>query len=206
MGREWTERHTRRGDSTDVAYCVCDELLRTLHQFGGPEAALELARRKRGTAFDPAVVDSVGAVSQRPGFWAELEQESLWTTVLALEPRSPRQFLRQEQLEDVALAIADFADLKSPFSAGDSRRVGDLAQAIARRLGLSDNQVNTIRQAALMHDVGLAAVPSYTLVRPRDKLSQSEQEILRLHPYHAERIFARVAAFDPVGAACGVAS
>jgi HD-GYP domain-containing protein (c-di-GMP phosphodiesterase class II) len=71
--------------------------------------------------------------------------------------------------------------------------VGDLGQAIARRLGLPESQVSTIRQAALMHDVGLAAVPSYALDRPRDKLSQAEQEILRLHPYHAERIFARVA-------------
>ena len=168
------------------------------HHFGGPEAALELARQKSGTAFDPAVVDAFVAVTRRPGFWAGLEQESLWATVLSLEPRSPRQFLPEEQLEHVALAFADFADLKSPFSAGHSRRVGDLAQAIARRLALSHSQVNTIRQAALMHDVGLAAVPSYTLDRPRDKLSQAEQEMLRLHPYHAERIFARVAALDPV--------
>ena len=49
-----------------------------------------------------------------------------------------------------------------------------------------------------MHDVGLAAVPSYTLERPTEKLSQSEREILRLHPYHAERIFARVPALDPI--------
>jgi hypothetical protein len=57
-----------------------------------------------------------------------------------------------------------------------------------------------------MHDVGLAAVPSYTLDRPRDRLSQAEQGMLRLHPYHAERIFARVAALDPVElATCGYA-
>jgi HD-GYP domain-containing protein (c-di-GMP phosphodiesterase class II) len=49
-----------------------------------------------------------------------------------------------------------------------------------------------------MHDVGLAAVPSYTLDRPQEKLSQSEREILRLHPYHAERIFARVPALEPI--------
>jgi HD-GYP domain-containing protein (c-di-GMP phosphodiesterase class II) len=79
--------------------------------------------------------------------------------VLALEPPSPRQYLREEQLEDVALAFADFADLKSPFVAGHSRRVGDLAARIARRLRLPHEQVVTIRRAALMHDVGLAAVP-----------------------------------------------
>jgi len=118
--------------------------------------------------------------------------------VLALEPRSPRQFLPEAELDSVALAFADFADLKSPFSAGHSRRVGDLAHAIAVGLSLSASQVDTIRRAALMHDVGLAAVPSYTLDKPRDKLTQAEQEMLRLHPYHAERIFARVTALDSV--------
>jgi HD-GYP domain-containing protein (c-di-GMP phosphodiesterase class II) len=190
----------RRGEAIPLTSRIvfATSFFEALHQFGGPEAALELARRKRGTAFDPAIVDALLAVTRRAGFWAGLEQESLWATVLALEPQSPRQFLREEQLEDVALAFADFADLKSPFSAGHSRRVGELADAIARRLGLADSQVTTIRQAALMHDVGLAAVPSYTLDRRKDKLTQAEQEILRLHPYHAERIFARVAALDPV--------
>ena len=190
----------RRGEAIPLTSRIvfATSFLEALHQFGGPEAALALARRKRGTAFDPAVVDAFLTVTRKREFWAGLEQESLWTTVLDLEPTSPRQFLREEQLEDVALAFADFADLKSPFSAGHSRRVGDLAYAIAQRLRLSNRQARTIRQAALMHDVGLAAVPSYTLDRPRDKLSQSEQELLRLHPYHAERIFARVNALDPI--------
>lgn len=190
----------RRGDAIPLTSRIvfATSFFEAVHQFGGPEAALGLARRKRGSSFDPAVVDAFVAVTARPGFWAELAQESLWTTVLALEPESSRQFLREEQLADVALAFADFADLKSPFSAGHSRRVGELATSIARRLGLSDRQVNTIGHAALMHDVGLAAVPSYTLDRPKTKLSQAEQEMLRLHPYHAERIFARVAALERV--------
>jgi len=169
-----------------------------LFHVGGADAAIDLARRKRATSFDPAVIDAFLEVARRPTFWSALEQESLWSTVLALEPPSPRQYLRREQLDDVALAFADFADLKSPFSAGHSRRVGELARAIARRLALPELQVDTIRQAALMHDVGLAAVPSYTLDKPRDRLSQAEHEMLRLHPYHAERIFTRVAALGPI--------
>lgn len=190
----------RRGEAIPLTSRIvfATSFFEALYQFGGPDAALDLARRKRGSAFDPAVVDAFLAVSRKREFWAGLEQESLWSTVLALEPDSPRQFLREEQLDDVALAFADFADLKSVFSAGHSRRVGDLAHAIAQRLRVSNSQSRTIRQAALMHDVGLAAVPSYTLDRAREKLSQSEQELLRLHPYHAERIFARVRALDPI--------
>ena len=104
----------RRGEAIPLTSRIvyATSFFEALHQLGGPDASLDLARRKRGTAFDPAVVDAFVAVTRRPGFWAELDQESLWSTVLALEPRSARQFIREEQLEDVALAFADFADLK----------------------------------------------------------------------------------------------
>jgi HD-GYP domain-containing protein (c-di-GMP phosphodiesterase class II) len=159
---------------------------------------LRLAEQRRGSAFDPAVVAAFVAVSGKPGFWEGLEQESVWATVMALEPESPYRYLREEQLEDIALAFADFADLKSSYSAGHSRRVADMAERVARRLLFPARQVTAIRRAALMHDVGLVAVPSYTLERPHDKLTQAEQERLRLHPYHAERILSRVPILEPV--------
>ena len=169
-----------------------------MHRLGGRDAALRLAGRKRATAFDPAVVDAFLAVSDKPGFWESLEQESVWASVLALEPDSPHRFLRPEQLEDIALAFADFADLKSSYSAGHSRRVAEVAERIGRRLLFPVDQVSIIRHAALMHDLGLVAVPSYTLERPYSKLTQVEQERLRLHPYHAERILVRVPVLEPV--------
>jgi hypothetical protein len=45
-------------------------LFEALHQFGGAEAAVDLAHRKRGTAFDPAVVDAFLAVILNGGLWA----------------------------------------------------------------------------------------------------------------------------------------
>ena len=56
----------------------------------------------------------------------------------------------------------------------------------------------TIHRAALLHDLGLVAVPSFILEKPRATLSPVEWERLRLHPYHAERILARVPALAPV--------
>jgi DNA-binding CsgD family transcriptional regulator len=54
--------------------------------------------------------------------------------------------------------------------------------------------VATIRLAGLLHDVGLVAVPSATLAKPREQLTQADWERMRLHPYHAQRILARVPA------------
>ncbi len=69
---------------------------------------------------------------------------------------------------------------------------------MARRLGLPDDAVSTVRRAGFMHDIGLVTVPSFTLEKPRTSLTEVEWERLRLHPYHAERILSRVAALQPV--------
>jgi DNA-binding CsgD family transcriptional regulator len=81
---------------------------------------------------------------------------------------------------------------------GHSRRVADLAGRIARRMLLPQDAVTLIHRAALVHDVGLVAVPSFILDQPREELTPVEWERLRLHPYHAERILARVPALAPL--------
>jgi HD domain len=115
-----------------------------------------------------------------------------------MEPPSPYRYLRPERLEDIAHPFADFADLKSPYLAGHSRRVAELAGRMARRLGLTSDEASTVRRAGFVHDVGLVTVPSYTLEKPQARLTEVEWERLRLHPYHAERILSGVPALKPV--------
>jgi HD-GYP domain-containing protein (c-di-GMP phosphodiesterase class II) len=171
-------------------------LLEACHSIGGRDAAIRLARRRRGTAFDPAVVDAFLAASTAPGFWEGLEQGPLWATVLDMEPDSPYRYFGEDRLEDVALCLADLADLKSFNSAGHSRRVADLAENTARQMRLPDPDVVTVRLAGLTHDLGLVAVPSFVLDKPRERLTHAEWESLRLHPYHAERILSKVSALE----------
>jgi HD-GYP domain-containing protein (c-di-GMP phosphodiesterase class II)/DNA-binding CsgD family transcriptional regulator len=188
--------HAVRGERIPVISRIvyATSFIEAFYGTGGPAAAVRLARRRSGKAFDPAVAGAFLSVCRRPAFWEELAQEPLWPAVLAMEPPSPYRLLPSERLEEVALAFADFADLKSFYSAGHSRRVAALAERIARRMGVPAGEVTTVRRAALLHDVGLVAVPSYTLDKPRGALSQVEWERLRLHPYHAERILSRVPA------------
>ena len=172
--------------------------LEAFHHIGGRAAAIGLAQQRRGKAFDPSVVDAFLSIASEEVFWEGLEQESVWTTVLALEPQSPYRYIQEEKVEGVALSFGDFADLKSFYSAGHSRRVGDLAERMAGRMRLPSAEVPTIRRAALMHDLGLVDVPSFALRKPHEQLTQVEWEQLRLHPYHAERILSYVPALAPV--------
>jgi HD-GYP domain-containing protein (c-di-GMP phosphodiesterase class II)/DNA-binding CsgD family transcriptional regulator len=173
--------------------------LEAFHHLGGRVAAIGLARRRRGTAFDPSVVDAFLDLARHDAFWDGLEQESVWTTVLSMEPPSPYRYLGEERLDDVALAFADFADLKSAYSVGHSRQVAELAERVARQLRRPADEVTAICRAALLHDVGLVTVPSFTLDKPREKLTAAEWERLRLHPYQAERILSHVPPLELLG-------
>jgi HD-GYP domain-containing protein (c-di-GMP phosphodiesterase class II) len=118
--------------------------------------------------------------------------------VRELEPASEYQYIGSEGLENAARAFADFADLKSFYTAGHSRRVAALAERVASAMGLPLDAVATIRLAALVHDLGLVAVPSFVLHKPSQRLGVAEWEALRLHPYHSERILLGVPAFRAV--------
>src|SRR5262249_25701872 len=84
------------------------------HHLGGRAAAIDLAKRRKRTACDPAVVEAFLALARDDAFWEGLEQEAVWTAVISMEPSSPYQYLDEKRLDDVALAFADFADLKAP--------------------------------------------------------------------------------------------
>jgi HD-GYP domain-containing protein (c-di-GMP phosphodiesterase class II) len=173
--------------------------LEVFHRVEGRDATEQVALARRDKAFDPEVVDAFLSVAQNETFWTGLERDKVWDSVLSMEPEQSRnRYIGEENLKDVALAMADYADLKSPFLAGRSRRVADLSEGIALRMGLSESQVATTYQAALVHNIGIVAVPSFVLNRPQESHTEAEREQLRLHPYHSERVLSRVPALEPI--------
>jgi HD-GYP domain-containing protein (c-di-GMP phosphodiesterase class II)/DNA-binding CsgD family transcriptional regulator len=171
--------------------------LEVFHQVAGRSAAISLARARRGRTLDPVVVDAFLRLAQDDGFWRGLEGETTWARVRELEPDSPARHFPVGRLDDAARAFGDFADLKSFFTAGHARRVAALAERMAERMALAPAEVAATRHAACLHDLGLVAIPSFVLHKPEERLNEAERESLRLHPYHAERLVARVPAFDP---------
>jgi HD-GYP domain-containing protein (c-di-GMP phosphodiesterase class II) len=163
----------------------------------GRERALEAVRRSSGTVFDPRVVSALEELAGSEAFWSGLEGEHIQERVLAMEPRSLLSEVGEERVDDIAYAFADFIDLKSRFAAAHSRRVARVAEQLALLLGCAREASDAIRRAALMHDLGLVEIPSFSLEKPEDELSEAERERYRLHPYHGERILRRVPALEP---------
>jgi HD-GYP domain-containing protein (c-di-GMP phosphodiesterase class II) len=162
----------------------------------GADAAVEMVRQRRGSAYDPAVADRFRAVA--PTLLPAFADEPSWEDVLALEP-GPRVVLSDAEFHRACVAMADFADLKSPFSLGHSREVAELAARAAERCGLSADDVSDVERAGLLHDIGSVAVSSGIWCKT-GKLSESDNERVRMHVYYTERILARPPALARLGA------
>lgn len=162
---------------------------------GGPEAAIDVARQRRASEFDPNLVDLF--VDDAPSLLEDAAATTSWAAVVNAEPALTRTLSRQE-LDAVLEAIADYTDLKSPFTIGHSRAVADLAAEAGRVHGLASSEVALLRRAALVHDIGRLGISNAIWDKP-GPLSESEWERVRLHPYLTERMLAGSAALSPLG-------
>lgn len=161
--------------------------------FGAREADAKLEARSGG-AYEPRLVERF---LRR----ADELMESLATVtledVLAMEP-DPRA-LTDDEFNEACLAMGDFGDLKTPWSAGHSRAVAALAREAARRAGLPAADACDLFRAGLLHDIGQCGVPARIWLKP-GAFNDSEREQVRLHAYYGERVLARPAALARLGA------
>lgn len=87
----------------------------------------------------------------------------------------------RKSLEATIQALALTAEARDPYTAGHQRRVSDLARAIGQKMGLPPDQVDGVRMAGSIHDLGKIYVPSEILNKP-GKIRANEFELVKSHP------------------------
>ena len=163
---------------------------------GGVEAAVAVARERRGSQFDPDVVDAFR--EQAPILLSEVDATPSWEAVIAAEPALADE-VAEGDLDDALEAVGEFAELKSPWTMGHARGVAELGAQAASELGLPESDVALLRRAAFVQDLGRLGVPNTIWDKP-GVLSQAELERVRLHPHLSERMLAFSPALVPLGA------
>jgi putative nucleotidyltransferase with HDIG domain len=78
-------------------------------------------------------------------------------------------------------------DAKSPWTKGHSERVTSYATAIAKAMGLNDNEIETLRIASLLHDIGKIGTYDVILDKP-GRLTNEEFSLVKTHPVKGEEI------------------
>jgi HD-GYP domain-containing protein (c-di-GMP phosphodiesterase class II) len=166
---------------------VIADIVEVFRRLGGVEAAAEVARRRAGGQFDPGLAAHVHEHAE--ALLGGLDEATGWDAVIAAEPALAGR-LTDLQLDSALAAVADFADLKSPYTTGHSRGVAGRAAAAARLARLGDAEADELRRAGLLHDVGRIGVPNTIWDKP-GRLTETEMERVRMHPYLTQRTFSR---------------
>jgi PAS domain S-box-containing protein len=87
----------------------------------------------------------------------------------------------RKAMQGIIRAMASTVEARDPYTAGHQRRVADLARAIAQEMKLTEDQVDGLRMAGIVHDLGKIAVPAEILSKPI-KLSDIEFRLIQVHP------------------------
>ena len=135
-------------------------------------AALEVARRRRGTHFAPELVDVFRAHPY--DVFDGIGETPSWDAVISSEPGLGR-WLTDDEMDAALEALADYTDVKSTYTLGHSRGVAELAAAAGHALGLPGREsVNRLRSISGRVSEGsrlLAPDTSDTWVSPSDPCS-----------------------------------
>jgi diguanylate cyclase (GGDEF)-like protein len=91
-----------------------------------------------------------------------------------------------------AAVLAGAVDARDAYAGSHSQRVGDFAAAVAERLKLPPEEIELIRLAGKLHDLGKLAIPE-EILRKRGTLTPREREVLERHPQIGQNML------DPLG-------
>jgi HD-GYP domain-containing protein (c-di-GMP phosphodiesterase class II) len=126
-----------------------------------------------------------------------LDSAHTWDAVISAEPSLGFR-LSGKQFDDALTAIADFVDLKSPYTLGHARAVADLASGAGAHLNMSRDEQEMLRRAGLVHGLGRLGVSNTIWDKP-GPLGAGEWERVRMQPYLTERMLHQSAALAPLG-------
>ncbi len=103
------------------------------------------------------------------------------------EQFSPTELILRQSYIDILRTLAMTLETKDPYTKKHSAQVTKYAVALAKVLGLPDDEVEVLKHASSLHDIGKIGISDVILRKP-SKLSQEEWDIIKKHPEIGENI------------------
>ena len=170
------------------------------HRVGGVPGVVTMLSNRRGTQFDPRLVDLT--VAHADELFARLDEIDAWAAVIHGCAALDRE-MTDPELRTALQTLADYADVRSSWFLGHSRSLAGLAAGAARRRQLPGAQVELVELAGLVSRLGTIGVSARTWNRA-GPLSTAERERVRTVPYLTERILRHQPSLAEVGTIAGM--
>ncbi len=171
------------------------QVVDVFHTVGGKDGAMQEAKKRAHSWFDPTMVTALEGVAEDKSFWAMLGSDRLHQAVLELEPGRFEVPLDEDYLDEIAAAFGQIVDAKSPYTQGHSMRVALYADLVAQEMGMAEPRRRWLKRGALLHDVGKLGVSNTILDKP-GKLDADEWEAVKSHVAYTGSILGRIKIFD----------
>jgi putative nucleotidyltransferase with HDIG domain len=165
----------------------------------GQGPAYQMIEARSGKWFDPAVVDVARALQRDEALWQRHAAMSGDPSAV-LEPPPGAGGHVAADLDEVCEAFAKIIDSKSGYTGQHSTRVMRVAVEAGRKLDVED--LDTLRRAALLHDVGKLGV-SIAILDKNGPLTEPEVRAVRQHPKHSYEILSRIRGFGRISQIAG---
>ena len=94
-------------------------------------------------------------------------------------------------MEKIVNALIAAIEIWDPYTAGHQNRVATIALAIAREMGFDKKQLDTMRIAAILHDIGKINLPTEILCKP-GKLAICEYNLIKIHSEAGYQILKKI--------------
>ena len=189
----------RRGEAIPLLarIALLAQTVDAMHVRQGAEAAFAAVRRRRGTWFDPNLVDALWAFRDDGAWWSGLLHDDLLAQVASAEPEDSIRYVDDSGIDEVAAAFAEIVETKALFTRGNAAEVARLSVALARTCGMGPAGQRRAHRAALLHDIGTLGVSQRVLAKP-SQLTAEEQQAINRHPIDAHEILSRAPSLEEV--------
>ncbi len=97
----------------------------------------------------------------------------------------------QKATEDIIQAMSYTSEIRDPYTAGHQKKVCELAIAIGKEMNITKEQLQGVKYAAMIHDIGKISVPSDILSKP-GKIGETEFEVVKGHSQTGYELLAKI--------------
>lgn len=157
---------------------------------------IEFVREHRGLWYSDRIVDVFLKISEKSGFWLDLQIPQLYEALDKLVPKFNME-LETEQIQKISRSFMTIVDSKSKFTSRHSSGLEEKVQRMSRYYGYDEEKTRKLSIAADLHDLGKLAISGTILDKP-GKLDYEEMEIMKSHVYYTRRALEKVDGFDEI--------